>query len=126
MSLIELISLAKTNLHEEPYSIDEVCSVLKTNIDELMKTSLSQNTASVKQFQLHKRVLHVFSEAQRVYDFKDACSLTPLKAFKKLGQLMNESHESCKDMYDCSCTELDELTEACRQSGAYGSRLTGN
>ena len=70
--------------------------------------------------------MHVFSEAQRVYDFKDACLLTPLKAFKKLGELMNDSHESCRDMYDCSCVELDDLTEVCRKSGAYGSRLTGN
>ena len=79
----------------------------------------------MKQFQLHNRILHVFSEAQRVYDFRDACSLTPMKAFKKLGELMNESHESCRDMYDCSCEELDELTEICRKAGAYGSRLTG-
>ena len=79
----------------------------------------------MKQFQLRNRILHVFSEAQRVYDFRDACSLIPTKAFEKLGHLMNESHESCRDMYDCSCDELDELTEICRKAGAYGSRLTG-
>ena len=82
---------------------------------------------AVKEFQLCKRALHVFSEAQRVYDFRDACdgATVPPKAFRKLGDLMNESHASCRDMYDCSCPELDELTEVCRKSGAYGSRLTG-
>ena len=27
---------------------------------------------------------------------------------------MNESHESCSEMYECSCDELDELVALCR------------
>ena len=83
----------------------------------------------VKQFQLYKRIMHVFSEAERVYNFRDACLLSPGEnpgeAFKALGDLMNQSHFSCHNLYDCSCDELDVLTNICRKSGAYGSRLTG-
>jgi len=38
---------------------------------------------------------------------------------------MNESQESCSNLYDCSCPELDELVRLAREAGAYGSRLTG-
>ena len=67
----------------------------------------------------------MFGEAQRVYDFKDACLLPPELAFHRLGQLMNESHDSCDRLYNCSSSELNELVEICRKAGAYGSRLTG-
>jgi galactokinase len=42
-----------------------------------------------------------------------------------LGKLMNESQASCRDPHECSCPQIDEITELARKNGAYGSRLTG-
>jgi len=42
-----------------------------------------------------------------------------------LAKLMELSHTSCKEQFECSCDELDELVEAFNDAGALGARLTG-
>ena len=83
-------------------------------------------------FQLYKRTKHVLSEARRVLQFRRTCLLATESSdakdsmfFEGLGQLMNDSQFSCSLLYECSCPELDHLTRLARESGAYGSRLTG-
>ena len=79
------------------------------------------------QFFLYERAMHVFAESKRVLDFKQTCEseLSEELQVAKLGELMNESHQSCDELYDCSSTQLNELINLCRESGALGSRLTG-
>lgn len=38
---------------------------------------------------------------------------------------MNSSQESCRDLFNCSCPAIDEMTSLALKQGAYGSRLTG-
>ncbi|NXD32276.1 GALK Galactokinase, partial [Spelaeornis formosus] len=78
-------------------------------------------------FKLWTRARHVFSESLRVYEFKDLlCSTAATQALlEQMGNLMNESMESCQRDYECSCPELDELVALARSNGAYGSRVTG-
>ena len=44
---------------------------------------------------------------------------------KALGALLTETQASCRDDYDCSCPELDELCAIAAKAGSYGGRLTG-
>lgn len=72
--------------------------------------------------------MHVLAESKRVYDFKATCedaNMSEDDKVVKLGTLMNESHKSCDELYDCSSEQLNELISLCRESGALGSRLTG-
>src|SRR2546430_2998959 len=44
---------------------------------------------------------------------------------KRFGELLYESHESCRRLYHCSTPELDTIVAAARRAGALGARLTG-
>ncbi|XP_072166830.1 N-acetylgalactosamine kinase-like [Diadema setosum] len=127
LSLSDMEALVSSVLHTDPYSKEEVCSVLGVTEEELARDSLSANTLHVQSFKLHDRAMHVFSEANRVLKFKALCGQPDAGAdtAASLGRLMDESHASCRDLYQCSCPELDELTQVCKKAGALGSRLTG-
>jgi len=44
---------------------------------------------------------------------------------EEVGALMNASHDSLRDDYECSCPELDMAVAAARKAGAHGARMTG-
>lgn len=139
-SLEKMLELVTEVLHPEPYSIDEICNVLGITTQQLCDNILSANTQhgegvfgeddkmlcygsvvigscfvfiSVTHFKLYQRARHVYSEAARVLEFKAVCDSPPSGAVLKLGELMNQSHASCRDLYQCSCSELDQLVDTC-------------
>lgn len=71
-------------------------------------------SSEVLAFKLYQRAKHVYSEAARVLRFKQICEEAPDNVVQLLGELMNQSHVSCRDMYECSCPELDQLVDICR------------
>uniref|UniRef100_A0AAX7VEK6 Galactokinase 2 n=1 Tax=Astatotilapia calliptera TaxID=8154 RepID=A0AAX7VEK6_ASTCA len=124
-SLEEMLALVAEVLHPEPYSREEICKVLGITSEQFSTELLSANTQDMTQFKLHQRAKHVYGEAARVLQFKSVCDSEPTDATRLLGELMNQSHASCRDLYECSCPELDQLVDICLKSGAVGSRLTG-
>lgn len=124
-SLEEMLALVAEVLHPEPYSREEICKVLGITSEQFSTELLSANTQDMTQFKLHQRAKHVYGEAARVLQFKSVCDSEPADATRLLGELMNQSHTSCRDLYECSCPELDQLVDICLKSGAVGSRLTG-
>lgn len=119
----------KEFLKEEPYTAEEIESIIEDNLTSILGHSPSSLDVlkAAKHFKLFQRACHVYSEAKRVYAFKDTVSskLSEEDMLKKLGDLMNESHHSCSVLYECSCPELEELVNKCRHNGALGARLTG-
>ncbi len=116
-----------TQFRETPYSRDEIAGELGIRIDELDRLYLTMNDGRVFPepeggFLLHDRVRHVLSEADRVERATEVLRDGDVEAF---GQLMNESHASCRDDYGISTPELDSLVDIMREAGALGARLTG-
>lgn len=84
-------------------------------------------------FKLYHRVKHVYTESLRVLQVKRICQQVPASISKDqretdveiIGRLMKESHESCRDFFECSSVELEELVAVCQTAGSIGSRLSG-
>lgn len=72
---------------------------------------------------LHRRAKHVVEENARVLASVAALEQNDLVRF---GELMNQSHDSLRDLYEVSCLELDVMVEEARTiEGTLGSRMTG-
>lgn len=71
----------------------------------------------------YRAARHVVTEIRRTFDAAAALRGGDLA---RVGELMNQSHESLRHDYRVSCDELDAAVEAARAiPGVYGARMTG-
>jgi N-acetylgalactosamine kinase len=114
--LEQLIDLARTGLKEECYTIAQIekviCDVSGSVFcaesyfcDSVPSLDVLR---SVSSFKIKQRCIHVLTEALRVKTFTEICSSTHPDT-RCLGQVLNESHRSLRDLYECSCAEVDRL-----------------
>lgn len=129
IQLTKLIQLTEDYLHQEDgYTRSDIGGLLGVSEAELNERYMSKFPVRAEKFMLRQRALHVFTEALRVIKFRKLLSEPPSdgkELLRSLGDLMNETQDSCRDVYDCSCPELDELCDLARAAGSAGSRLTG-
>lgn len=144
-SLKDMILMVRDNFPKEYYSKSEVCDILNINEDELENLYLTPNTKHLTEFKLKQRALHVYEEAMRVEDFRNLCinltsngktestnghatngltEYTSEDTLSILGKLMSGSHESLKNLYECSHENLDRIVDISREFGVH-ARLTG-
>lgn len=122
----------RTLVKEDGYTREEIAETLGTSVAELEKRFMSAFPVRADRFMLRQRALHVFTEARRVLRFLELLEdpdhepgAEGENLAVRLGALLNASQASCRDLYDCSCPEIDELCALARDAGSYGSRLTG-
>ncbi len=120
--------LADSAYNERRRQCEEGVRILSTQLGGIE----ALRDVSIEQFMMCKENLHpvvrsrcdhVISENQRVLDSVQALKR---KDLRKFGQLMNASHDSLRDLYEVSCSELDFLVHIARETeGVLGSRMTG-
>ncbi|PTD07535.1 Galactokinase [Fusarium culmorum] len=128
--LIEITE--KTLTQEEGYTREEVAKVLNVTVEDLEKRFMSKLPVRAERFKLRQRALHVFREAHRVIRFMKLLenpvhtgASDTTKFNTELGSLLNETQASCRDFYECSSPELDEICAISLREGSYGARVTG-
>ena len=95
----------------------------KTCLGEISYDEFIQHKNLITDPIVEKRVEHVICECDRVLKSVDALEKGDIVKFSKL---MNESHDSLKNLYEVTGDELDTLAyEARKIDGVLGSRMTG-
>ena len=101
---------------------------LEAHLSKLAGPTGCGGDAEVDADELVKRTRHVVTEIDRtrrlVALLRDSRPLAGPK-LEEVGALMNASHDSLRDDYECSCPELDMAVAAARKAGAHGARMTG-
>jgi len=122
-------SLGESKYNERRAQCEEGLSILRKVFPEaafLRDISVSdyeQHKGMLTDDIIRKRVEHIIYENQRVIDSVEALKKGNLKAF---GELMNQSHDSLRDLYEVTGIELDTLVDEARKiEGVLGARMTG-
>ena len=77
---------------------------------------------SARPLEVLRRARHVLGETERVMRAADALAGGRLA---EMGELMNASHRSLAEDFECSTDRLDSMVELALRGGAMGARLTG-
>lgn len=116
-------------VQEEGYTREDIGKMLGISVDELNERYTTKVPVRAERFKLRQRALHVYSEALRVQRFvallNDETQRCRPDLYEKLGQLVSQVQESCRDQYECSTPELDQLCSISCREGGYGARVTG-
>jgi galactokinase len=93
------------------------------NLSELTVDAIPHLEKYITDPVVRKRAKHVISENGRVVE---AVKVLKENNIERFGELMNQSHDSLKDDYEVTGTELDTLVyEGRKLPGVIGTRMTG-
>lgn len=122
-------SLGEGKYNERRAECEAGLEILKTALPkatclrDVTRADFEQHQGLLKDETIKKRVKHIVYEDDRVLESVKALKEGNLVLF---GQLMNQSHDSLRDLYEVTGKELNTLVDEARKiDGVLGSRMTG-
>lgn len=122
-------SLADSKYNERRSECEQAVEILKkflpeiTCLADVSVADFDKFCGEIKNETVRNRAKHVVYEIDRVIKSKEALINNDIAQF---GALMNQSHDSLRDLYEVTGIELDTLvSEARKIDGVIGSRMTG-
>ncbi|MBQ0106245.1 MAG: galactokinase [Armatimonadetes bacterium] len=112
---------------KHPLSVEEISSLSGISVSDIRENYLKLADGEYlpvppEGFKIYDRLLHVFTEAKRVSATKNAMEKSEMD---KVAEYMDESHASCRDLYEISTPEVEKLISCLKIAGTMGSRITG-
>jgi N-acetylgalactosamine kinase len=120
-SLPEFLQALEAHLPPRPLPLAEIARIVGSSPRQLRQECQIPPDAGDR-FSLLARARHVFAEAERVDRAEAMLAGGDAPGF---GALMDASHASCRDDYEISCPEVEDLVTVAKESGAFGARVTG-
>jgi galactokinase len=120
-SLTDFVAILENTLPPRPLRLEEIAAQLGTPRQQLA-AAIGQDAPTDATYAIVQRARHVLTEAERVEQAETALADAD---WLRLCALMDASHASCRDDYEVSSPELEELVAAAKAAGALGARLTG-
>lgn len=121
-------TLADSKYNQRKEECEAALQDLKKGIDinslaDLSPAMFEEHKLLIRDEVLAKRVRHVVYENERTLKAAEALKNNDVVAF---GRFMNASHQSLRDDYEVTGSELNTLVEAAwKQDGTLGARMTG-
>ncbi|XP_060655122.1 N-acetylgalactosamine kinase isoform X1 [Drosophila nasuta] len=120
--------LIEKQLTKPLYTREDICEALGITEQQLEMDFLTPSTQHMQQFKLRQRALHVIQESGRVVKFRQICEQLQRRPSKQdveqLGKLMQQSHHSLRELYECSHPDLERLVALSVKQGV-SARVTG-
>lgn len=120
-------ALVESKYNERVEECEKALELIKdefpvNNLCELKIEDLPRVEQLINNDVIYRRVRHVVTENDRVYQFVRALRHNNIEL---LGELLDASHASLKYDYEVTGDHLDTIVEGAKIAGAIGARMTG-
>lgn len=126
--MLDVVESMYSDRDKNGVTTERAAELLGVDLPHFKQKYLTQFTVRYDVLNLYRRSKHVFGDALRVLQTIHLARTfdgDSAQFFSGMGQLMDESQVSTRDLNNASAPGCDELCLLARENGSYGSRVTG-